>query len=513
MVHGAAGQGPAVLRSEAIACQQGGGIVALSAWMTEGVTMKVCVEDANGVQSDCEPLLRGQGPAYVAPIKGDFQNAKIVVIAENWGQGGMAAVDDIEYIGTMCNGQSDSGLMIGGSNTEVIPYTGAPIAPIESNADLACTVDTPDACQWGDPDPTHQWFWVDNVDASKLNQLTGTSVVPTSGAAYYEFPGENEFTFLGSDEMYCLQSDGDLVFSVWSTAGVQVEVCAVMYQWVNENGDQTGKEVCKPPVSVQSPGPAAFPFTVAEIENEPFVFVITAYTATTPAFIMIDNIAFTGQICTEKPVATPPPVSNDEQSCETLSTSFNSNTAIPAGWKNCESGCPDNAQMAKWFPTSDVLGHHNIRVRGATGAIKPHLGASLHQQLDSSGKDIGHGIAVLQSLDVKFTTPRLMSFSYQRGTFGSQLYVCRNAVPSLVRRDIPLFHESCKKIAGPNMYAAEWINGGQGTFLIEPTDERLYFVFSAPWKYSYGDAHCLIDDILIHEGTTADTPPLCLPLN
>jgi hypothetical protein len=497
MVIGEQGQGPAVLRSESIACQTGDGLVALSAWMSQGVVMKVCLEDtATKQQIFCQQLDRAAGPSYAVIIPGDIKEGTIVISAENWGTGAMAAVDNVEYMGTMC-----SQLMIANPSTTMTPYTGAPIGIIASNAELACTVDNPAACQWGDPDTTHQWWWVDNVDAAKLQALTGTSQVPTSGAAYYEFPAANEYAFFGSDELFCVESDGDLVFNVWSTSGVQLEVCAVIYS--------EGREVCKPPVSVVSPGPAAFPFTKAELGNSGFVFVVTAYTSTHPAFIMIDNIAFTGAICTEPNLKT-----IDEESCEALSTSFNDLVNMPPGWHECTTGCPAGLALERIAPTSDILGKYNIRVKGPVVSTKPHLGVSLIKEMNTAGQDQGEMHAILQSVDFHFDTARWLSFTYQRGTFGSQIYICRNQVPSMVRRDIPFGHPDCTKIAGPQIAAdPEWISGAQGGFLIQPTDQRLYFVFDAPWKYSYGDAHFVIDDILIHEGTTAETPPLCLPLN
>lgn len=157
-----------------------------------------------------------------------------------------------------------------------------------------------------------------------------------------------------------------------------------------------------------------------------------------------------------------------------------------------------------------MLGHHNIRVRGPIGAVKPHIGASLFYQ-EVNGVDVSPGISILQSAELAFTTDHWMSFSYQRGTFGSQLYICKNAVPNLVRRDIPLFHPDCQKIAGPSIDANEWISGYVSGYLITADTQRIYFVFDAPWKYTYGEAHVVIDDILIHEGATADTPPLCVP--
>jgi len=496
MVHGKPGDGPAILKSELIECTSGSGTVNMMAWMSTGVVMTVCLKDsATGTALACETLNRLAGPSYSFTLTApsEVNNAILEISASNWGTGGMAAVDDISYDFSPCGS-----ILIGNSATEMISYTGAPIGQIVTNEELACTVDAPDACRWGDPDPAHQWYWVNNVDATKLQQYTGTSQVPTSGAAYYEFGAANEYVFFGSDEMLCVRQGGDLTFNVWATSGVQVEACAVMYT--------EAREACKGAVSVTSPGPVSFNFATADLSTTaPVVFVITAYSASTPAFIMIDNLAFSGQVCPD-----PTAKSADETMCESLSTSFDSLLAIPPGWFNCQSGCPANTAMSQWAPTDQVLGHHNIRVRGPVGSVKPHLGASLLLN-EVNGIDVGPGIAILQSADLTFTTDHWMSFTYQRGTFGSHIYVCRNRVPDLVRRDIPLFHPDCEKIVGPQMYAEEWISGAVGGYLIKADVQRIYFVFSAPWKYTYGDAHAVIDDILIHEGATPDTAPLCVP--
>lgn len=498
MVQGLPGQGPAVLKSELIECTSGTGTVNLKAWMSSGVIMKVCLKDsATNAVIVCQTLNRFSGPSYTVTLTApsEVQNAVLEISAENWGTGAIAAVDDISYDFGSCD---SSAILIGNANTELIPYTGAPIGVIATDAELACTVDAPDACRWGDPDPSHQWYWVNNVDATKLQTFTGTSTVPTSGAAYYEFSGPNEYTFFGSDELFCVRNGGNLQFNAWATTGVEVEVCAVMYA--------EAREVCKPAQTITSPGPVAVNFATSELSTtSPVVFVITAYSATTPAFIMIDNLEFTGSVCPDPTLA-----SGDETLCGSLSTSFDSLTSMPPGWKNCV-GCAGGVATVPWVPTDQVLGHHNIRVRGPTGSIKPHMSSSLMVLEDPTGADIAPGISIMESVGLSFSEPHWMSFTYQRGTFGSQLYVCKNAVPALVRRDIPLFHPDCEKIAGPNMYADEWIDGGVGGFLIEPAMTKVYFVFTAPWKYSYGQAHILLDDIIIHEGSTAETPPLCLP--
>jgi hypothetical protein len=267
------------------------------------------------------------------------------------------------------------------------------------------------------------------------------------------------------------------------------------------------REVCRDPVTASQEGPVSFTFTADELSRDSAVlFVISAFSSEAPAFIMIDNLAFSGTVCP----APPGTVTNDELKCQSISTSFDSLTTMPSGWSNCI-GCAGGVPTIPWVPTDQVLGHHNIRVRGPLGSVKPHLSSSLLLQENSAGADIGPGISILESVDLNFDAAHYMSFSYQRGTFGSQLYICKNAVPALVRRDIPLFHEDCEKIAGPSYEAEEWMNGVVGGYLITPDVQKVYFVFTAPWKYSYGDSHIVLDDILIHEGQTAETAPLCLP--
>jgi hypothetical protein len=501
MVTGTDDGGSAVLNSEKIDCQTGDGLMQLKAWFTQGVIMQVCVVDSitNAVRT-CEVLDRAAGPEYFVVITGDLQDAYIQINAENFGAGGMAAVDDVTYEADMC-----SQLLITNPSTVRIPYEGAPIGVITSNAQLACTVDAPDSCQWGDPDPNHQWWWLQGVDQSKLRVFSGASIAPQGGAAYYEFTEDQaDVSFFGSDEMYCIKSDGDFVFNVWSTPNVELEVCAIIYT--------EQREICRPlGVVANQPGPARVAFTKAELGNgrQPVVFILTFYSSG-QGFVMIDDLQFTGQVCTEPNLTTP-----DEELCLALSSGFSGTTFDSAAsyWKNGFSDLPSNMAtgMQPWEVKYTGFGEKNTRINGHAEAPFPMLGVTLPVVFDSNQQDTGPGIAILQSQELQFETARLVSFSYQRGTFGSQIYVCKDRVPNLVRRDIPFGDSKCTRLAGPSLAAEEWLFGASASFIIEPTDQRVFIVGIAPWKYYYGTTHMVIDGVQVHQGTSIDTPPLCVP--
>jgi hypothetical protein len=410
----------------------------------------------------------------------------------------MAAVDDFVYTANMC-----SELLISDpTTTTIIPYEGAPIGQIASNEDLACTVDTPTACQWGDPDPNHQWWWVENPDPAKVQALTGTSTMPQGGAAYYEFT-QQDVTFFGSDEMFCIQTDGDLQFNVWSTDNIQLEVCAVLYQ--------EQREVCRAPTQVTAqPGPARFAFTKAELGSTPVVFIITAY-SNGAGFLMIDDIAYTGAVCTDPNLLTP-----DEQQCERLSSGFSgvggSTSSFGSAWQNAYSNIPTNAQLEPFTLRTEVFGEKNTRINGIVDAAPPMPGVTLPVNFDGK-TDIGNGIAILQSEDLHFDESRYMSVSYQYGTWGSQIYLCKDRVPDLKRRDIPFGDQKCTRVSGPQLRVDTWLYGETGGIVIEPEVQRVFIVAIAPWKYYYGTSHFIVDNVQFHQGTTPDSPPLCVPLD
>jgi hypothetical protein len=496
MVQAPSGSAPAALYSDQIKCQTGAGTLTFKAWMSDAVRMQACVVNADTLAViQCHDVLRLFGPNYAYVFNGDLNNAKIQIVASDWGvNGGMAAVDNIQYVATMCET-----FMLAGPFTQSVLYQGiVPPSTITSNAELACSVDTATSCHWGIADPSHVWLWVNNVDPLKVQTLAGTSQMPVGGAAYYEFEDAG-VTFFASDDLYCISGTGDLTFNVWVSAGVSLEICAVL---PTEN-----REKCHPESIVPS-GPTSYTFYATEVGYAPLTFIITAY-STGPGFVMIDDLAFTGGVCstpTEGP--TEPPIDPDELECQLFSTTFTIPGTLGSIWHTGTQ--PLNDVRTRIYPLEPFqeidhsIGRQNRIIDGPDNAA-PFLGVEMTADAPAS---------VLTSEPMLFGNDRFMSFVYQRGLSYIKIYICHNVIPALLNYDFPPDTPECDLIADYyNFNAAEYLNGIRSGTVVKATDSTIHIVAITPYGITSGtEAPLIIDDIRFHEGTTVDSPFLCTPL-
>lgn len=105
--------GNAELMGDVIDCQQGDGLLTFKAWMSEGTTLEVCVVTADTLQpvTSCDPVIRrSANDEYMIPVYGPFDDVRILFRGSDWkdGDGGMVAIDDIEYDADLCVGSPTS---------------------------------------------------------------------------------------------------------------------------------------------------------------------------------------------------------------------------------------------------------------------------------------------------------------------------------------------------------------------------------------------------------------------
>lgn len=96
-------------------------------------------------------------------------------------------------------------------------------------------------------------------------------------------------------------------------------------------------------------------------------------------------------------------------------------------------------------------------------------------------------MAVLESSEFIVPEPMILRFSYRRGTFGSQLFGCRNTFD-------PESLTSCDLLAGPKLAIDEFRGTAKAQFELTPEDTKLYLVAQHE-KHQFGKAAFAIDDI------------------
>jgi hypothetical protein len=93
--------------SDYIDCQNQDGTLTYQAWLTKGVTLQVCIVDAQSLQplTPCTSPVPPMGAAgqYKTTIRGPLKNARIMFVASNFNKGGSVAIDNIQYTARLCS--------------------------------------------------------------------------------------------------------------------------------------------------------------------------------------------------------------------------------------------------------------------------------------------------------------------------------------------------------------------------------------------------------------------------
>ena len=119
-----------------------------------------------------------------------------------------------------------------------------------------------------------------------------------------------------------------------------------------------------------------------------------------------------------------------------------------------------SAASGQWQVYNTQLGSSgNVEVRRkATGF---YLGVTLGQNQE---------IAVLSSPSFAVNRRMTLRFNYNRGTFGSELYYCKN------RFDRTQLQSECTRFAGPELTLDEWNGVAESEIPIEPNDSRVRII-------------------------------------
>jgi len=258
--------------------------------------------------------------------------------------------------------------------------------------------------------------------------------------------------FLMSDPIRCQSSDGQIQFKYWTTKDTTLEVCIL-----DEEGSVKN---CEKP-SDPSPGPVQMKIPASET---PFRIAFRADNSKS-GFVAVDEVFYEAEICRATTTST------TTTTVATTTTTVAPTTTTTVGPKpNVAKAC---TELKCNFEGGSCVGYPN-----STGWFrsKERIGPALNQRIGTNDGDyyLASPVieykqeAVLESgefppleEDVQYT------FSYSRGTYGSQLFLCTQNKTN-----------DCQRISQPALTLEETKQFQSRTMVVPKGTTKLVFRFT-----------------------------------
>uniref|UniRef100_A0A914WFV5 MAM domain-containing protein n=1 Tax=Plectus sambesii TaxID=2011161 RepID=A0A914WFV5_9BILA len=457
-----------IFKSDPIPCMAYGGRLIFKYWLKPKTRIQLCSTTLEFLPLSCAFLNEKEAPGPVAieidgPVNEPFMFTFEVVSFDET-EGGFAAIDELKFEATLCHETTIAPTTLNpwdfGAEfkTGPLPLRDAAVQ-LETAKDLGCNFEAP--CLWMNSNKTPdnvQWkMGGGQLEPNLIYGLTGSNDVPNDAFAVAQFPGEFATATMTTEDIPCLNGPGEVSFRYWATNNVSVQACA---SFVN---NETDIECTNFNASDFSAGVGML--HLPEAIDSPFRLRILA-SGSEKGTALLDDIRVIGDICS---TVTPPPIAD---ACDVL----------PCNFEN-EDFCSYKA--AKMNESQAIFSVRNSNFGVKT--VPNNQRARTRTMFAWVTLDKNSTMAVLESEDFIVHGPALLRFGYRRGTFGSQLFACRNTFD-------PESLNSCDLLAGPKLAIDEFRGTAQAQFELSPEDSKL-FIVAQHEKHQFGKAAFAIDNI------------------